>query len=147
VHELYPVPERDESLLLAYAAGADSFVIASDHAMWPGHSRVYRYLWKDGVWSGPLDVAQNTSGWALPSFVGAATDQALIRYIYVDGGVTKMRTEVDGILNPPQALADYLANRGYTGTPKAYFTDRAGDLHSVVIGEKDGVVGFYYVRP
>jgi hypothetical protein len=54
---------------------------------------------------------------------------------------------VNGTLNPPQALADYLANRGYSGIPKAYFTDRSGDLHSVVIGEKEGVSGFYYVRP
>ena len=146
-HELYPVPERDESLLLAYAAGTEGFVIAGDHAMWPGHSRVYRYLWQDGAWSGPLDVAQNSSGWARPAFVGAASDQALIRYVYVDGGVSKIRTEVNGVLNPPQSLTDYLAARGYSGTPEAYFSDAAGDLHSVVIGEKDGVSGFYYVRP
>jgi len=146
-HELYPVPERDESLQLAYAAATEAFVIAGDHAMWPGHARVYRYLWQDGAWSGPLDVAQNSSGWAGLAYVGAATDQALIRYVYTDGGVTKMRTEVNGVLGAPEALADYLTTRGYSGTPAAYFTDSAGDLHSVVIGEKDGVSGFYYVRP
>jgi len=39
-HDLYPAPEQDESILLTYAPGADSFVLASDHFMWPGHSRV-----------------------------------------------------------------------------------------------------------
>ena len=146
-HELYAVPERDESILLAYAPGMDAFVLASDHAMWPGHSRVYRYLWQDGAWSGPLDVAQNSSGWALPVHVGAAADRALVRYVYTDGGVTKMRTEVDGVLNPPVLLADFLSVRGYSGTPAAFFTDASGELHTVVVGEKDGVSGFYYVRP
>jgi hypothetical protein len=94
-----------------------------------------------------LDVAQNFSGLAVPSYVGAATDQALIRYIYDEDGVTKMRTEVNGTLNAPQSVAAFLANRGYTGTPKAYFTNRAGDLHTVVVGEKDGTSGFYYVSP
>jgi hypothetical protein len=146
-HELYPVPERDESILLAYAPGTDTFVIASAHAMWPGHSRVYRYSWQNGAWSGPLDVVQNSSGLALPTYVGAAADQALIRYVYSDGGVTKMRTEVNGVLNSPQPLADYLSARGYSGTPVAFFTDASGELHSVVVGVKDGVSGFYYVRP
>jgi hypothetical protein len=80
-HDLYPQPERDESILLAYSGGDDAFVIASNHAMGPGHSLAYRYLWKDGAWSEPLDVAQNTSGWATPWYVGAATDQSLIYYV------------------------------------------------------------------
>jgi hypothetical protein len=44
VHDLYPEPERDESIVMAYSPGDDAFVIACDHFMWPGHSRVYRYL-------------------------------------------------------------------------------------------------------
>lgn len=44
VHHLYPEPERDESIVMAYSPGDDAFVIACDHFMWPGHSRVYRYL-------------------------------------------------------------------------------------------------------
>ncbi len=145
-HDLYPEPERDESILLAYSGGDDAFVIASDHAMWPGHSRVYRYIWKDGAWSGPLDVAQNTTGWATPWYVGAAADQSLIYYIYDQDGLY-LRTETDGVLGTPQSVTNYLATRGYTGSPLAFFVDHAGGLHMVVNGAKDGVEGFYYVQP
>lgn len=142
-HDLYPEPERDESIIMAYSPGDDAFVIASDHAMWPGHSRIYRYLWKDGNWSGPLDVAQNTTGWATPWYVGAASDQSLIYYVYYQDGLF-FRTETDGVLGAPQAMADYLTASGYTGSPSAFFVDRAGGLHMAVSGTKDGIEGFYY---
>jgi len=146
-HALYPVPQRDESILLAYAPGADAFVLASYHTMWPGYSLAYRYIWKNGVWSEPLNIAENTSGWAAPYYIGAATDAPVIRYVYSDSAGMKTRTETDGVLGPVQTIADYLAARGYTGSPGAYFTDAAGGLHMVIVGEKDGVAGFYYVKP
>ncbi|HOT92684.1 MAG TPA: Ig-like domain-containing protein [Anaerolineae bacterium] len=146
-HALYPVPQRDESILLAYAPGADAFVLASYHTMWPGYSLAYRYIWKNGVWSEPLNIAENTSGWAAPYYIGAATDAPVIRYVYSDSAGIKTRTETDGVLGPVQTIADYLAARGYTGSPGAYFTDAAGGLHMVIVGEKDGVAGFYYVKP
>ncbi len=67
-HDLYPEPQRDESIVLAYSRSDDSFVLASDHFMWPGHSRAYRYIWQDGGWSEPLNVAGNTSGWGVPIY-------------------------------------------------------------------------------
>ncbi|MGC9393400.1 MAG: Ig-like domain-containing protein [Anaerolineae bacterium] len=148
-HDLYILPQRDESIVLAYSGGDDSFVLASDHFMWPGHSLVYRYVWKDGAWSGPLDVAENTSGWGVPTYVGAAADTSLIRYIYNDNYVLTMRTETTGVLGPEQTVASYLTARGYTmtGSPLAYFTDAAGGLHMVISGEKNSVAGFYYVQP
>jgi hypothetical protein len=146
VHELYPEPERDESIVMAYSPGDDAFIIASDHAMWSGHSLVYRYLWKDGAWSGPLDVGKNTAGWATPSYVGAAADQSLIYYVYNQDGLY-FRTETDGVLGTPQSVADYLATRGYIGSPLAFFVDHPGNLYMVVSGTKDGVDGFYYVQP
>jgi hypothetical protein len=146
-HDLYDVPQRDETILLAYSGGDDSFVLASDHFMWPGHSLAYRYIWKDGVWSEPLDVAENASGWGVPYYVGAATDTPLIRYVYNDNYVLTMRTEINGVLGPEQTIANYLSARDYTGSPLAYFTDAAGDLHMVISGEKSGVAGFYYVEP
>ncbi len=146
-HALYDVPQRDETILLAYSGGDDTFVLASDHFMWPEHSLVYRYVWKDGAWSEPLSVAENTSGWASPGYVGAATNTPLIRYIYSDNYVLKMRTETDGVLGPAQTVADYLSARGYSGSPLAYFTDAAGELHMIISGEKNGTAGFYYVKP
>ena len=146
-HDLYPEPQRDESIVLAYSGGDDSFVLGSDHFMWPGHSRVYRYVWKDGVWSEPLSVAENTDGVMAWSHVGAATETPLIRYVYHQDGVLKTRTETDGVLGPVQTIADYLDERGYSGSPLAYFTDAAGELHIVLAGEKGGVAGFYYVQP
>ncbi|MBN2005608.1 MAG: Ig-like domain-containing protein [Anaerolineae bacterium] len=145
-HALYPEPERDESILLAYAGGADAFVLVSDHLMWPGHSRAYRYVW-NGAWSEPLSVAENTTGWASPVYVGAATNASLIRYVYNDAYVLKTRTETNGVLSAPQPVADYLTVRGYNGTPVAYFTDAMGGLHMVISGEKESVTGFYYVHP
>ncbi len=146
-HDLYPAPQRDESILLAYAGGDDGFVLASNHFMWPGYSRTYRYIWKNGVWSEPLNVAGNTSGISNIVYVGAAQDTPLIRYIYSDDWTLKMRTETNGVLSPAQNVADYMAERGYTGTPLAYFTDAAGGLHMIIAGEKNGVAGFYYVKP
>ena len=95
---------------------------------------------------GPLDVAQNTTGWATPWYVGAAADTASIYYIYNQDGLT-LRTETNGVLSTPQSVADYLATRGYAGSPLAFFVDHAGGLHVVVSGTKDGVEGFYYVQP
>ncbi len=146
-HALYPKPQRDESIVLAYAPGADAFVLASYHTMYPGYSRAYRYIWKDGVWSEPLNVAENTSGLGIPYYIGAATDTPLIRYVYGDNAGLKTRTETDGVLSPAQTIADYMAARGYTGSPGAYFTDAAGGLHMIIVGEKNGVAGFYYVKP
>ncbi len=148
-HDLYPEPQRDESIVMTYAPGADAFVLASTHMMWPGHSRIYRYVWKDGVWSTWLSVAENTAGWGVPYHVGAATDTPLIRYVYSDNWELKTRAETDGVLGPAQTIADYLSTRGYTnaGFPLAYFTDAAGELHLVISGEQDGVEGFYYVQP
>jgi hypothetical protein len=51
------------------------------------------------------------------------------------------------VLGTPQSLTDYLAARGYTGSPLAFFVDHAGGLHTVVSGAKDGIEGFYYVQP
>jgi hypothetical protein len=146
-NDIYDLPQTDDSILLAYSAGDDAFVMACDHFMWPGRSRADRYLWQDGTWSGPLDVSQNTSGWGVPVYVGAAADQPLIHYVYSDDWVLKMRTETGGVLSTPQTVADYLAGQGYNGTPAAYFVDRAGAMHMVVVGQQGGVEGFYYVRP
>ncbi len=135
--------------MLTYSGGDNSFVLASNHLMWPGHSRVYRYVWKNGAWSGPLDVAGNTDYWAVPYYVGAATDTPLIRYVYSENWGLKTRTETNGVLAPAQNVASYLSERGYTltGNPLAYFTDAAGELHLIINGEKNGVAGFYYVKP
>jgi len=146
-HALYPEPERDESIVLTYSGGDDSFVLASDHFMWPGHSLVYRYVWKDGAWSEPLDVAENTDGWGVPRYVGAAADTPLIRYVYTDNWGLKTRTEMNGALSPAQNIDDYLSARGYTGSPLTFFTDAAGGLHMIISGEKSGVMGFFYVQP
>ncbi len=146
-HTLYSEPQRDESIRLTYSGGDDSFVLVSEHFMYPEHSRVYRYVWKDGVWSDWLDVAGNTSGWGVPFYVGAATDTPLIRYIYTDNWVLKTRTETNGVLSPAQTVADYLSARGYSGSAKAYFTDATGELHLIISGKKDGVAGFYYMKP
>ncbi len=146
-HDLYTTPERDESILLAYSGGDNTFVLLSDHLMWPGHSRAYRYVWENGAWLEPLNVAENTSGWGVPVYVGAAANTSLIRYVYSDNFVLKTRTETGGVLGNAQNVADYLSARGYSGSPVAYFTDAAGNLHMVVSGEKEGVTGFYYVHP
>ena len=146
-HELYPQPERDESIHLTFVPGADAFVLACDHFMWPGHSRVYRYLWKDGTRSGPLDVVGNFDNWAKPVYVGAATDSAQVTYVYSYNSTWYIRTEINGVLGDPQSVEAYLAARGYSGTALAFFVDAGGDLYMVVSGAKDGVAGFYYVQP
>ena len=144
----YPLPEKDNSILLAYAGGEDAFILAAYHLMWPGHSLFYRYRWEDGDWSAPLDVAENTSDWAVPVYVGAAADRSLIRYIYNEAGVLKMRSESGGVLGSVQTLADYLAARGYSAnSAQAYFVDPRGDLHMLVVAEKDGQSSLYYVAP
>lgn len=145
-HDLYPEPERDESILFAGFPDTGSFVLVSDHAMWPGHSRAYRYIWENGAWSGPLDVAQNASGWGTPVYVGVA-DSDQITYVYSNAGILTYRTETNGSLGAAHTIAGYLSARGYNGTPKAYFTDSAGGLHMAIVGEKSGTPGFYYVKP
>lgn len=147
-HDLYPAPQRDESIVLAYSPADNAFVLASTHLMWPGYSRTYRYLWKDGVWSEPLSVAGNTSGWSSPSYIGAAAQLSKVNYIYTDNWVLKLRNESHGVLSAPQPLADYLFARGYTlPTAWAFFTDAGGGLHLLIQGEKNGAAGFYYVKP
>ena len=149
VHELYTEPpQRDETIHLAAAPGADAFVLASYHTMWPGYTLTYRYLWQDGAWTGPLSVAENDSDVvSAPVYVGGASSSALIRYVYTDAWVLKTRTELNGVLGAPVSIGDYLAARGVTGTPLGYFTDAVGGLHLVLVGEKAGVAGFYYVKP
>ncbi len=145
-HGLYREPERDESIRLVYAAGEDAFVLVTDHFMWPTHARVYRYLWKNGAWSEPVNVAENLADVASPVYVGAAANSPLIRYVYADNDVLTMRTETGGVLGPEQTVSSYLSARGYGGIPYAYFTDKSGGLH-MVAGEKGGVAGLYYVGP
>jgi len=59
-----------------------------------------------------LDVTVNSAGFATPIHVGAATDTPLIRYIYSDDGVSKMRTETDGVLSEAQLTAEVTAQAG-----------------------------------
>ena len=148
-HELYLEPERDESILLAFAGGHNGFVLASNHFMWPGHSQPYRYLWQDGEWSPPLNVAENSSGWSSPVHVGAASSTPLIRCVYRENGILKTRTESGGQLQTAQTIANYLAARGYTAveSPVAYFTGANGGLHLLVRAQWNGVTDVYYVRP
>ena len=116
--------------------------------MWPTHSQAYRYVWQNGVWSEPLNVAENISGWGNPVYVGAASNTPLIRYVYNDNWVLKTRTETNGVLNAAQTMVNYLTTRGYSNaSPLAYFTDANGGLHMIVSGEKNGAAGVYYVRP
>ncbi|MBN2006599.1 MAG: Ig-like domain-containing protein [Anaerolineae bacterium] len=143
----YAIPEKDNSILLAYSPGDGKYYLAATHLMWPGHSRVYRYVWENGAWAGPLDVAENTAGWATAWYVGAASDQPLVTYVYRNGDALYARTESNGVLGAAYNLNNALAARGYTGTPVAFFVDRAGGLHMLVAGAKDGVEGFYYVHP
>jgi hypothetical protein len=147
VSDFYTIPEKDDSILLAYSPGDDKFYLVANHLMWPGHSRLYRYTWQDGAWSEPLNVVNNTAFWAVPYYVGTASDRAQVTYIYNYNWALEMRMETNGVVSAPQTLESYLAARGYAGTPAGYFTDRAGNLHLTVVGEKDGVAGFYYVRP
>jgi len=144
----YEIPEKDNSILLTYSPGDQKYYLVSTHLMWPGHSRVYRYVWENGAWAGPLEVSENTSGWANAWYIGAASDQPLVHYIYrSDDDTFYVRTETNGALSAAQSLTDDLATRGYTGTPVAFFVDHAGGLHMMVSGAKDGVAGFYYVHP
>ncbi len=147
VSAIYPVPEKDDSILLAYSPGDGKYYLAATHLMWPGHSVVYRYVWENGAWAGPLDVAENTAGWATPWYVGAARDQPRVVYVYRSGDALYVRTESNGVLGAAYNLNDALAARGYTGAPAAFFVDRAGGLHMLVVGAKNGVEGFYYVKP
>ena len=147
-HDLYEVPERDDTILLTYSGGDDTFVLVSSHFMWPTHSQAYRYVWQNGVWSEPLNVAENVSGVGSPVYVGAASNTPLVRYVYSDNWVLKTRTETNGVLNAAQTMVNYLTTRGYSNaSPLAYFTDANGGLHMIVSGEKNGAAGVYYVRP
>ncbi|HNT76623.1 MAG TPA: Ig-like domain-containing protein [Anaerolineae bacterium] len=143
----YELPEKDNSILLTYSPGDQKYYLASTHLMWPGHSRVYRYVWENGAWAGPLDVAGNTAEWATVWYIGAASDQPLVTYVYRTDAGFYVRTETNGVLSAAQSLTADLAARGYTGTPVAFFVDHAGGLHMLVSGDKNGVTGFYYVHP
>lgn len=146
VSDVYPTPEKDNSILLTYSAGDEAYVLACYHLMWPGHSRVYRYTWKDGVWSAPLNVAGNTSEWwAVPWFVGAASDSSLVTYVYTLDGELMVRTETDGVLGTAERVADLLAAQGYVGSVYGFFVDAAGGMHVGLAGSKNGVAGLYYV--
>jgi hypothetical protein len=147
VSDFYSIPEKDDTILFTYSPGDDKFYLAAEHLMWPGHSIIYRYTWQNGTWSAPLDLVMNTDNWAAPVYVGAASNLAQVTYVYNYNDSLQMRTESNGVLGAPQALADYLTARGYAGTPQGFFTDRAGNLHMSVVGTKNGTVGFYYVRP
>jgi hypothetical protein len=127
--------------MLTYAGGDGKFYLVCAHSMWPGHGRVYRYVW-DGMWSAPLDVAGNTAGWATPSYVGAATEQPLVTYVYRVEDVLWARTETGGVLSTPQNLDQLLADRGYTGA-SAFFVDARGRLH--MVAAKTGAGGLYYL--
>jgi hypothetical protein len=149
-HDPYSTPQRDESILLTYSGGDDSFVLVSEHFMYPGapsHSLPYRYIWKNGAWSEQLNVSENATGLSRPFYVGAAQNTPLIRYVYTANWALTMRTETNGVLGLEQTVASYLSDRGYTGSPAAYFTDADGGLHMVISGQKSSVAGFYYVKP
>lgn len=146
-HALYPPPERDESIHLVFSGGDGAYYLASAHLMWPGHYRTYRYRWENGAWSGPLDVSQNTSGTAVPVYAGAAADRPHTVYLYSLDGSLYQRAESGGVLGAQQPLSAYLAARGYTGDPLAYFTGPAGELHLLVAGTYNGTSGLFYVRP
>lgn len=147
VSNYYTVPEKDDSILLAYSASDDQFIVLCDHLMWPGHSRIYRYTWQDGVWSGPDDLLGNTSNWAIPTYVGTAAAAPLVNYVYSYNWQTYLRTETGGVLGEAQLLSQYLAARGYTGSGSGFFTGNGGSLHMAVVGSKNGVDGLYYVAP
>jgi hypothetical protein len=148
-------PRGDDSLVLTYSAGAGKYYMFNWHRMWPGYSVGYRYVWENGTWSDPINVAQNAAGYVRPIYIGAATHTPLIRYVYNQDWTLKMRTETNGVLGSVVDLAEYLSARGYSGAPGmhlpdavlGYFTDAAGNLHLVLNGEKNGVAGFYYVSP
>ena len=145
--DYYPIPEKDDMLLLTYSGGDGKFYLVTEHLMYPTHSRLYRYTWQSGVWSAPLDVVQNTSNSAYPVYIGAASDLTKVIYVYNYNLTLQMRTETGGGLGATQTLASYLSAHGFSGAPQGYFTDHAGNLHMSVVGAKDGVAGFYYVAP
>ncbi len=147
VSDFYPVPEKDDTILLTYSPVDHKFYLAAEHLMYPTHSRVYRYTWQSGSWSAPLDVVQNTANTAYPIYIGAASDLAKVNYVYNYNMNLEMRAETGGSLGAAQTLAAYLSARGFSGAPQGYFTDHAGKLHMTVVGAKDGVNGFYYVAP
>ena len=147
VSDYYPIPEKDDMLLLTYSGGDGKFYLVTEHLMYPTHSRVYRYTWQSGVWSAPLDVVQNTSNSAYPVYIGAASDLTKVIYVYNYNLTLQMRTETGGGLGVTQTLASYLSAHGFSGTPYGYFVDHAGNFHLTVVGTKDGVAGFYYVAP
>jgi hypothetical protein len=143
VSPYYPLPEKDDSILLSYSGGDGKFYLTSRHLMWPGHSRVYRYIWDGKVWSAPLDVAGNTAGWGVPRFIGAAADRQMVLYVYQADETLWVRTESGGALGAPQNLDRLLADRGY-GAPHAFFVDRSGALH--MVAGRPGAAGVYYLR-
>ncbi|MBN1318561.1 MAG: hypothetical protein JXA42_23980 [Anaerolineales bacterium] len=150
VSDYYTVPQKDDSILLTYSGGDGKFIVVCKHLMWPGHSRIYRYTWQDGVWTVSDDefgMLGYTSYWAVPLYVGAATDISLVNYVYSYNEHTYLRTESNGVLGAAQLLSEYLALRGYIGSGHSFFTGSDGGLHMAIVGSKNGVNGFYYVSP
>jgi hypothetical protein len=143
VSAAYTVPEKEDSLLLAYAAADDKFYMFCEHLMWPGHSLVYRYTW-NGSWSAPLDVAGNSADWAMPVYLGTAPGVASVYYVYRHNGLWSRR-ETAGVLDAPQNIDQYLADAGYSGTP-VFFLGSTGAVHMAVAGTKDGAAGLYYLQ-
>ena len=146
VGPLYEVPESDGSIRLVYSPVDEKFYLVTGHFMWPEHSRVYRYVWQDGIWAGPLDVVGNLEQRADPVHLGAATGQARVNYVYLyDWATLWLRSEVDGVLSAPENLSAYLEARGYNGEIY-YFTGADGALHMLIAGAKDGIPGLYYLK-
>jgi hypothetical protein len=155
VSAYYPIPQNDTTLRLIYSPGDGKFVLVADHDLWPGHSAIYRYTWKDNAWSPAVDVssAAAPSGWTQSLYVGAATSQSRVVYVFKADAIW-MRTESNGILSTSQNIDTYLSDRGYTrigiyensivGT--GFTVDQAGTLHMIVYGTKGGVTGLYYLH-
>jgi hypothetical protein len=143
VSGVYPMPETDESIMLAYSSYDDRFYMLCSHFMWPGHSVIYRYIW-NGSWSAAKDISGNAADWAAPIYLGTASGAGFTYYAYRQNGFWA-RTETNGVLGAPQNIGQYLAGRGYTGTP-VFFLAPGGTVHMVVAGKKDGADGLWYLR-
>jgi hypothetical protein len=143
VSGVYPAPETDESIMLAYSPYDDRFYMLCSHFMWPGHSVVYRYVW-NGSWSAPLDISGNAADWGTPVYLGTASGAGFTYYVYLQN-ILWARTETNGVLSPPQDVGQYLAGRGYTGSP-VFFLAPGGTVHMVVAGKKNGADGLWYLR-
>lgn len=143
VHAGYLTPENDESLMLAYA-GNGKFYLLTDHFMWPGHSRVYRYTWEAQAWSAPLDLSGNTASFASPRYLAATPNGSKVVYAYMENWVNRLRVETNGVLGAAQNLDTILNGLGYSGSIKLYM-DASGRLHVLLAGTRNGAPGLYYL--